>query len=255
MTRVIAITSGKGGVGKTTVAVNLAASLHKLGKEVVLIDANVTTPNVSLHLGLPLVGPTLHDVLRGKANILQTIHIHPSGLKVIPAGLSLYDLLNTDPEFLSSAIYDLLGKFDFVILDTSAGLGKETISAIKAAESIIVVVNPEIPSLTDALKVIKLAENFNIKIEGIVINRYQGRPYELKPATIESLLEHKILGVIPEDENVKKAIAMKNPIVFAFPNSPASKAIMNIARKLIGLPEVKEKEGFLQRILQLLKIK
>ncbi len=255
MTKVICVTSGKGGVGKTTIAVNLAAALYKLGKEVLLVDANVTTPNVSLHLGLPLQGPTLHDVLRGKANILQVIHIHPSGLKVVPAGLSLYDLLNTDPENLHTALLDILGHFDFVILDSSAGLGKEAISAIKASEEIIVVVNPEIPSLTDALKVIKLAEQFNIKVRGIIVNRYQGKPFELKPTTIQSLLEQEILGVVPEDENVKKAIAMKNPIIFSFPSSPASKAIMNIARKLLGLPDIKEKQSFLEKLLSILGIK
>jgi len=256
MTKIFCITSGKGGVGKTVTAVNLAAALLKLKKDVLLLDASLTTPNVSQHLGTPVVPVTLHDVLKGKAYITEAIYIHPSGLKIIPAGISLEDLKEIDPRRLDEVIMDLMGHFDYIIMDSSAGLGREAIAAIKNSDEVIVVTNPEIPALTEALKVIKIAEELGTNVRGVIVNRVTNAKYEPSVKHIEAMLEKPVIGVVPEDPNVKKSIALRNPIVFSFPDSPAAKAFIKIAAELVGEKiEIKEerKEGFLDRILKIFK--
>src|SRR3989338_3248141 len=96
MTKIITITSGKGGVGKTTTAINLGAALNAFGKEVIIVDANLTTPNVGLHLGAPLVPVSLNHVLLGKADITDAIYEHASGTKIIPSSLSVKELKRID---------------------------------------------------------------------------------------------------------------------------------------------------------------
>src|SRR3989344_7937334 len=124
MTRLICVCSGKGGVGKTFLTANLGVALAEFGKDVAIVDANLTTPNLGLHMGIPLYPVTLHDVLKGNAKISDAIYEHESGLKIIPAGLSLKDLRGVDARDLSNAVIDLLGTIDIVILDASAGLGR-----------------------------------------------------------------------------------------------------------------------------------
>ena len=95
MTRIIGVVSGKGGVGKTTMVANVGTALAKMGKDVIVLDANLTTPSLGMHLGLPLYPVTIHDVLKGRASIKDAIYVHDSGLKIIPAGISLRDSRQT----------------------------------------------------------------------------------------------------------------------------------------------------------------
>src|SRR3990167_10592510 len=112
MTRVIACLGGKGGVGKTTLVANLGTAMAELGANVLAVDSNLTTPNLGFHLGVPLYPKTLHDVLKGEASLEETIYAHPSGLKVIPAGISMADLKSTNPKNLGKAVLDLIGDYD-----------------------------------------------------------------------------------------------------------------------------------------------
>ena len=142
MTRIIACVSGKGGAGKTTLVANLGIALARMGKDVTVIDANLTTPNLGLHLGVPLSPITIHDVLKGKANIAQAIYRHESGLKVIPAGIALKDLKGVDARDLSTAILDLLGNTEIVLIDAAAGLGREALAAVEASDEMLLITNP-----------------------------------------------------------------------------------------------------------------
>src|SRR3989338_5540064 len=156
MTKLITITSGKGGVGKTTTAINLGAAINGLGKEVVILDANLTTPNVGLHLGAPIVPVTLNHVLSGKAKIDDAIYEHGSGTKIVPSSLSIKDLRNLNHKRLKDIGKRLKKMADYVIYDSAAGLGEEAIASMEAADELIIVTNPEIPAVTDALKASKL---------------------------------------------------------------------------------------------------
>src|SRR3989338_3342962 len=125
MSKFIVITSGKGGVGKTTSAVNLAAAISSFDEDVALVDVNLSTPNVGLHLGAPVVPVTLNHVLSGKAELVDAIYEHESGAKVIPASLSIKELDNVDAKELKNFAKELKKVSDIVILDSAAGLGDE----------------------------------------------------------------------------------------------------------------------------------
>lgn len=232
--------SGKGGVGKTTTAANLGAALTEFGKDVVVLDANLTAPNLSFHLGIPLYPVTLHDVLKKKANINDAIYNHHSGIKVIPASLSVKALRGLDTDKLHDIVDDLQN--EFIIVDAAAGLGKEAQAAIGIADDVIVVTAPEMPAVTDALKTIKIAEQSEINVLGAVINRVKGARHELSSADIKSILEVPILSIIPEDPKVPQSIAMKMPVVHFSPKSVAARKFKKLAADIIGKRYIEPKQ-------------
>ena len=205
MSKLITITSGKGGVGKTTTAINLGAALNYFGKDVVVLDANLTTPNVGLHLGAPIVPVNLNHVLSGKANVVDAIYEHESGTKIVPSSLSVKDLGNINHSRLKEVGKKLKKISDYVIYDSAAGLGDEALAAISSGDELIIVTNPEIPAVADALKASKVISQI------------------------------PILGVIPEDDNIQEALAMKDAIVHTHPRSKAAMAYKKIAAKLAGI--------------------
>jgi len=232
MTRVIAIIGGKGGVGKTTVTSNLATSLAKLGNEVIAIDANLTTPNLGLHLGYHLTPRNLHDVLKGETRIRNAIYAHPLGFKVIPGSMNINDLEGVDADRLPEVALNLIGKSDFILLDSAAGLGREAMSAMTTADEILVVTNPDLPSVADALKVVGMAKKRKKKVAGVVVNRIQSKWHELKREEIEEMLSAPVIAEIPEDKNLPMSIKLKIPMVHLLPESEASIEINRIAHHL-----------------------
>ena len=234
MTRLIVLSSGKGGVGKTTLTSNLAAALSYFGERVIAMDANLTTPNLGLQLGMHLVPHTLHDVLKGDSRLTDAIYPHPYGFKVIPASLRINDLKGVDPRRLPEVSFHLMGKVDYIIMDSAAGLGREATSAISASDEIILVTNPDLPAVTDALKILKIAEESKVKVIGTVVNRIKGSEHELSSDEIKELLGVPIIAEIPEDNNVAESIKAKKPLIEYSPNSPAAVEIKNLAALLTG---------------------
>jgi len=252
MTRLIILTSGKGGVGKTTLSSNLAAALTDFGEKVIVMDANLTTPNLGLHLGMHLTPNTLHNVLKGESRLKDAIYPHPYGFKVIPASLGLNDLKGVDVGRLPEISLNLIGKADYVILDCAAGLGREAISALSASDEAIIVTNPDLPSVTDALKILNIAKETNVKIIGVVINRIKGNLFELSKDEIESLLKVPVIAKIPEDPNVALSIVAKKPLIEFSPYSPAATEIKKLAARLSGRKyqeELIEKKGLFKRFV------
>ncbi|MEM7814552.1 MAG: cell division ATPase MinD [Candidatus Aenigmatarchaeota archaeon] len=236
MTRTIAIISGKGGVGKTTLTSNLASALCLQGEDVVAVDANLTTPNLGLHLGMHFAPITLHDVLKGESKLRDAIYPHPFGFKVVPASMSVDDLTGIDPSRLYEVVLNLTGKTNFILLDSAAGLGREATSALQATEEVLIITNPNLPSVADALKTIRLAERLDKKIIGVVANRVRKKEYELTKAEIEEMTGYPVLVQIPEDNNVTKAIFAKMPVVNYSPHSPAAIEFKRLACLLTGRP-------------------
>jgi len=234
MAKVYAIISGKGGVGKTTSTINLGTSLNHLGEDVIIIDANITTPNLGIHLGAPIVPITLNHVLNNQAKIEDAIYEHDSGTKVIPASLSLKESERIDYRKLAEVTKRLKKISNFILLDSAAGLGEEARSAINAADEIIIITNPEMSAVTDALKTIKLAEEKNKPIKGIIITRYQGKRVEMSLSNIKDMLEAPILGIIPEDDAIKESNIYKNAVIHTHPKSKAARSYINTTRRLIG---------------------
>ncbi|MDD2444791.1 MAG: cell division ATPase MinD [Candidatus Nanoarchaeia archaeon] len=249
MARIIVITSGKGGVGKTTTAINLGASLNKLNKQTVIVDANLNTPNIGIHLGAPIVPITLNHVLKGKAQIEDAIYEHYSGTKIIPSSLSVKELTKFNTKKIPEIAQILKEKYDFVIFDSAAGFGEEVMAVIEASEEIIIVTNPEMPAVTDALKAVKVAREKNKNVTGVIITRHKNARYEMPLSSIKSMLETPIIGVIPEDKSVKEALTKRDAVIHTHPRNKVSKKYIEIAQKILGeVPE--EKQGFWRGIFK-----
>ncbi|MCR4323932.1 MAG: cell division ATPase MinD [Nanoarchaeota archaeon] len=247
MARVIVINSGKGGVGKTTTAINLGACLNKLKKEVIIVDANLNTPNVGLQLGAPIVPITLNHVLKGKADIEDAVYEHHSGTKIILSSLSVNELTKFKLKKFPEMIKKLKDTCDFIIIDSAAGFGEEVIAVLDVADEIIIVTNPEMPAVTDALKSVKVARGMGKTINGIIVTRHNNAKYEMPLSSIKSMLEAQIIGVIPEDKAVKEALNLRDAVVHTHPRNKVSKQYHIIARKISG-EKVKEERGFFQKL-------
>lgn len=234
MTRIIVVASGKGGVGKTTVVSNLAAALSGFNKNVIAVDANVTTSNLGLHLGIPLYPVTLQDVLKGRATVKDALYYHPAGFRVVPADVSIKKIMVPRTESLIDVFYKLMGEADFVLVDCAAGLGREAKAAIEAADEMITVTNPELPALTDALKLGKFAEDSETRNLGVILNRVRKEKHEVKDSEVEEFLNLPIIGKVHEDISVRKSIANKMPVVIHNPRSRSAQQFKQIAANLIG---------------------
>lgn len=255
MTRTIAIIGGKGGVGKTTLTSNLACSLSNMGEDVIAIDTNLTTPNLGLHIGMHLPEKTLHEVLKGEVPLNEAIYNHPFGFKFIPSSISTESLTGVDPEKLHDVTFKLTGKSDYILMDCAAGLGKEAISAMSAADEILVVTNPDMPSAVDALKVIDIARQMRKPVIGAVVNRRRGKENELGNRKIRRMLDVPILSEIPEDSLIADSIMAKQPLVEYSPNSKSAIEIERLAHRIAGRRYYRRKKTFSERVMELFRLK
>ncbi|MDD5700074.1 MAG: cell division ATPase MinD [Candidatus Nanoarchaeia archaeon] len=255
MKKLIVITSGKGGVGKTTTAINLGAAINHFGGDVLVIDGNLSTPNVGIHLNSPEVPINLNHVLLKKAEPYEAVYEHDSGMKIMPSSLSLKELKRVKPERIIDFKDDFKKISDYVIVDSSAGLGIEATSVMKMADELIIVTNPEIAAITDALKTVKLAQQMKIPVLGTIVTRVTRDDIEMQPDTVKEMLEVPILGMIPEDLVIKRALGMKDAVVHTHPGSDASRAYKEIAAKILGIEydSRKDKVGFFKRIFNKIK--
>ncbi len=250
MKKIIVVSSGKGGVGKTTSAINLGAAINYFGKEVLIIDANLTTPNVGIHLGSPEVPIHLNHILQGKASIEEAIYEHESGLKIMPASLSIGELKKLSYDKLKKYKKEFLEHADYIIIDSAAGLGNEALSAMELADELIIITNPEMPAVTDALKTIKVAESLKKPIKGVIVTRVKRSKTEMRPDVVKEMLEAPILGMIPEDSEFQKSLALKDAIVNLFPKSKPARAYKEIAARILEIEydSTKEKESIWEKI-------
>jgi septum site-determining protein MinD len=254
MTRIISIISGKGGVGKTTVGLNIGAALaRQFKKNVTLIDCNVTTSHVGLYLGMYYCPITLNKVLRGEFDIKEAVNEHYSGMKVVPASLSISDLEKADITKLRDKIRGLFYKNDIILLDGSPGLGIEGVAAMKASDEILYVTNPFIPSVLDIVRCQEVANEIGVKPLGIVVNMVNRNKYEMTKDEIEELTKIPVISAIPFDKNVHKSLTLKTPVVMLNPYSAASRELYSLASKLIG--ETYEADGKLLRFLRKLRLR
>jgi septum site-determining protein MinD len=234
MTRIICVASGKGGVGKTTVVSNLSAALARFNRSVIAVDGNTTTSNLGLYLGIPLYPKTIQDVMSGRATIREAIYQHSDGFWVIPGDLSVDKIMSPNSGKLIDSLYKLLGESEFVFIDSAAGLGNEAMSTLKVANELLVVVNPDMASLTDALKLIKMAERRETVPIGVVVNRVRNEPIEAETEEIEAFLGVPVIGRVSEDYAVRRAIANRSPVVTDAPGSSPAQQFMKIAATLSG---------------------
>ena len=234
MSRIISVCSGKGGVGKTTVATNLAAALSwKFNNSVIAIDCNITASHLGLHLGKYYYPINLNHALRGEVDIKDVIYEHYDKMKFIPASLSLKDLKRTDMNRLKYLMDELKEEADYIILDTAPGLGSETMSVLRASEEVLFVTTAFTPSVADIIRCNEAVKEIGVRTLGIVINMSSRRD-ELKREEIENLVGLPVIEAIPTDKNILKSLVARQPVVFYKPKSRASKKFYSIAAHIRG---------------------
>lgn len=153
-------------------------------------------------------------------------------------------------ERLQAALLNLLGGADIILLDAAAGLGREARITIDVADELIIVTNPDLPSITDALKTIKLAEEGGTRVLGVVVNRVRGYSYELSNRQIEEMLEVPVIVNVPEDVAIPQSIAMKTPVVSYKPRSKSAREFKRLAMFVAGerFEEPVKEKGFMERL-------
>ena len=232
MTKFLGILSAKGGVGKTTTALNLAASMALFNPRVILIDGNLSTPHVGLHLGLVKNNDSIQNAIIKNRSLLDVTYQHKSGLKFIFGDISVSQSIV--PRDLTNSIRNLNGLFDYVVVDSPAGLNNETLSIIEAIDKAIIVVNPDILSCTEGLRLIKLLESKGKEILGIVLSRITNEKYEISSNDAEIMLGKKILVEIPEDKIFKRALSESKILAHSYPTNKISEKYRELGALLVG---------------------
>lgn len=263
--RVITITSGKGGVGKSNVAVNLAVQLRKIGKRVVIIDADFGLANIEVILGI-VPKYTFSDVMNGDKIITDIMTEGPMNIKFISGGSGVQDLIRLNESQLSYFIKNLylLDKMaDIILIDTGAGLTDAVLCFSRAADEIILVTTPEPTSITDAYALVKTlsAQNKesipNIKL---IVNRVddeeEGKEiyFKLKQVSKRFLdVDIEELGYIPYDRALVKSVKLQEPVSLSFPKSEVSRAFESISNKIANIDNAnKEGLGFTSFVKRLM---
>ncbi|MDH4127426.1 MAG: MinD/ParA family protein [Spirochaetota bacterium] len=251
--RIITVCSGKGGVGKTNVSTNLAIGLAKMGKEVVVMDADLGLANVNVMLGI-IPKYNLYNVLKGQKTISEILTDTPEGIKIIAGGSGFSQLANLDHEQKMNFVRDIekLDFADIVFIDTGAGISDNVLSFVLSADDIIIVTTPEPTAITDAYGIIKtiafMKPEANIKL---IINRVQSALEAKKVAERVINIANQFLnmtvdnfGFIYEDPSVPKAVIKQKPFYEMDPKSKASTCITDICLRIEKLDAPIKKAGF-----------
>lgn len=239
--RTIAVASGKGGVGKTNLTVNLGLALGELGKTVTLFDADLGLANVDVVLGVSPPYTLAHVARREKrlADIVYSVR----GLKLVAGASGIEELVDLPEYELGQLVQDAAAlKSDFFLIDTGAGISRPVISLALAAQEVVVVTTPEPTALTDAYALVKvLARRSPNLILRLVVNRVQNLAEGERVASnlqrvVQEFLGVKLnlLGCIPEDRAVRSSIVRQEPLLSCFPQAPAARQLRLMAESLVG---------------------
>jgi flagellar biosynthesis protein FlhG len=267
--RVITVTSGKGGVGKTNITINLAISLSEMGYRVIILDADFGLANIDVLFGI-IPRFTLVDVINNKKNILEVLADGPKNIRFISGGSGVEELIKLDKNQISRFVENmsLLDKLaDIIIIDTGAGLSENIMSFIMAADEVLLITTPEPTSITDAYALIKMVSNrdINKKIK-MIVNKAdsvaEANDVNNKLAMVaDRFLGIKLepMGYILNDDAVIKAVKQQQPFLLSFPKSTATKNIRQLSEALTqkGDDEAQQQylgvKGFLNKLVSILK--
>jgi len=246
-TRVITVTSGKGGVGKTNVVANLAVGLARAGKRVLVLDADLGLGNIDVLLGL-VPRYTLEHVLRGSHHLSDIIIEGPAGIHVLPAGSGLPRLTSlTDVQqlILQSELENIADRAEVLLIDTGAGVSPNVTYFASAAQETIVVISPEPTSLTDAYALIKVLcrdhreRRFHVLVNMVKSQREATQAFRKLDVAAERFLNVSLeyLGFIPLDDYLPMAVVEQKAVTERFPCSPAARAFVQLAKTVAEWPE------------------
>ncbi len=258
--KVIAVTGGKGGVGKTNVTLNTAIAMAKQGKRVMVLDADLGLANVDVMLGLR-VEKNLSHVLSGECTLDDVLVEGPHGVLIAPATSgtqSMTELTPTEHAGLIRAFSELRSQIDVLIVDTAAGISDMVLSFSRAAQDIMVVVCDEPTSLTDAYALIKILNRehgvFKFKIiANMVRNMREGQELFAKLSKVTGRfldVALELVATIPYDENIRNSVRKQRAIVDAYPASPAAVAIKHLSQQALSWPIPSQPGGHLEFFLE-----
>lgn len=258
--KVIAVSGGKGGVGKTNVSLNSAIALAQMGKRVLVLDADLGLANVDVMLGLR-VQRNLSHVMSGECELDDIIIDGPAGVKIIPATSgtqSMVDLTPSEHAGLIRAFSDMQTEFDVLIVDTAAGISDMVLSFARAAQDVMLVVCDEPTSITDCYALMKLLSRdhgvFKFKVVANMVRSAKegqqlfGKLTKVTDRFLDVAID--LVGVIPFDENIRKSVRKQQVIVEAFPDSPAAKAFKGLAKRMIEWPIPNQPSGHLEFFIE-----
>lgn len=261
MSEVIVITSGKGGVGKTTTTANVGTGLAKLNKKVVLIDTDIGLRNLDVVMGLEnRIVYNLVDVVEGNCRYKQALikdKRYPN-LFLLPSAQTR-DKTSVSPEQMKKLVDELKEEFDYILLDCPAGIEQGFKNAISAADRALVVTTPEVSAIRDADRIIGLLETNGIRRNDLIINRLRidmvKRGDMMSVEDVTEILAIDLLGVIPDDEQVVIATNQGEAIIGEGSNS--GRAYRNICGRILGedipIPDFTKEDGILSRFRHLFK--
>ena len=242
-TKIITVTSGKGGVGKSNFVVNLGVVLQKKGNRVLIFDADLGMGNDDILMGL-YPKHNIFDIIFTELTIKDIIIKGAGGVSLIPAGSGLNKVqeLNDNERKIFLQKLEELDEFDYILMDTGAGVSKDILSFISVSEELIIITTPEPTSLTDAYSLIKASDYFKLKDKAkIIVNKAytqeEGRnTYNKFEKTVNKFLKIQIeyLGCILEDKKLVQSVRQQKPFVMLYPNCDASKCIETIAMNIVG---------------------
>ncbi len=258
--QVIAVTSGKGGVGKTNVVANLALALAQTGKRVMVLDADLGLANLDVLLGL-VPAYTLEHVLAGEKRLDEIILAGPSGVQILPASSGIQDLtaLTSDQQQLLRDAFDRLAQdVDVLLIDTGAGISSNVLFFAVAAQEIMVVASPEPTSITDAYALMKvLSSRFSEKRFRLLVNMVRRREegpevYRKIGLVADRFLNISIdyVGAIPADDYVPMAVRRQRAVLELFPQAPASREFQRLATQVAQWRVPESPKGSVQFFLQ-----
>ena len=227
-TKFFGILSGKGGVGKTTVAINFASALSSIGRNVVLVDANWQSPHLGLFLGTPFCDHTLQEALLNGQNLRDISYRHPSGLRVILSSLK-GGVDPSLPSLFSKKLEELEGTVEAVIIDTSSDISNNVIEKL---DCVIIVTTPDLVSVTDTILLLNKLKGSNIL--GLVVNKVKSDGLELTIKNIEELVGVKVIASITDEKAIREALHIKQPVVISHPDSLSSDSFVELANIATG---------------------
>ena len=250
--RIITITSGKGGVGKSNFVINLGIYMQSTGKKIIIFDADVGMGNDDVLMGLRTKG-SIFDVISGEKTLEEVMLEGPYGINLIPGGSGLNrieELTENEKKVFFNKISELKG-FDYILMDTGAGISKNVLGFINCCDEVIFLTTPEPTSLTDCYSVIKATNHFKLKPTGsVVINRAldkeEGESIFFKLNSVANRflnMNLAYLGCVYEDRKLLEAVRSQEPVIVKFPSSDVAFSIKKIGDKLMGKLNDKENTG------------